>query len=503
MSVRLKGLLSGTMQSRRELSYLRNSQVEQVTDFPCEMTFQASGMFLEHETEAHHYLPYLHFIGQVTELRGNFPYGVSSIYFGERDLPNLQQDVFYYPTPDELAHLIQHCGLYSDSFKPSDILKGNTYSLPVKVNLSIIPPENEDFYTRMTRSEDSVSMLAGMDKSNIPVFYTELLGSGVDRKNDRTLAYYGLDFESDFPLMVMTAEASGYTDPPLISQDYWPDAVCEKAEDVQADLSDYYITPEEEAELMRLQAEKEKPLKEFVPVTEPQFISAEEQLLANANRQIANRMYSRTQHLEDVKNEKRKEREDSIRKEQEVKDAENRRVREADSDYQASDYMVLDDESSRVLDLGQASVEDDGADGKKLSEPDVLEQQVEVKMDLNPDENAFVEAVREEASEEQDVLEADESEVMRLESADVSDAKAQAKVNEANALETALDVATDKAKEQHDERELRSDADVDEKPTVKTIITEKQEHREVPERVQKVAEAYDVLKSDNGMLELD
>lgn len=480
MSVRLKGLLAGSMQSRRELSYLREHQVEKFEDFPCEMTFEATGMYLEHESQAHHYLPYFRLTGYVSELRGDFPYGISSVYFGEEDKPELSQDIFYYPTPDELAYLIQHAGFYSQDFEMSSILKNNEYNLPVKVDLSVIPPEDEDMYVRMTRSQEDVTMLAGMDKSNIPIVYADIKGSGVDKTNDKTVAYYGLDFEQDFPLMVMTAEASGYTDPPLISRDYWPEAVHKQADEAVKDMSDYYITPEEEAELMRLEAEKNKEPDRTLDLTpEAEPASYEDQLIAKADRQIASRMRARTKQQEDLRMERRKAAEDE-RAAERVVDEPVQSVREEQADYQSDGYLSLDEDGvTPVQDFGQAG---DFIPDEKLGEPDMPQQQAEVKMDLDPHGNAYVEAEREESTED-DLLEADESELMRMESADVADAEDQAKVNEANARETARDAAIEDMRDRMEEDK--------EHRVVGTKTDTSRVHRSVPESMSEIADAYD------------
>ena len=51
---------------------------------------------------------------------------------------------------------------------------------------------------------------------NLPTVYLELVGTGINRKNDKLLDYYGIDFESDYPMYSLTAESSGYVDPPLM-----------------------------------------------------------------------------------------------------------------------------------------------------------------------------------------------------------------------------------------------------------------------------------------------
>lgn len=475
MSVRLKGFLATHAQSRLELSYADKSQMTELKDFPCEMTFTASDLFLEHESEQHHYLPYLHFVGQITELRGDFPYQVSSLYFGEGDNASLKRDVYYYPTPEELSHLILHGKLYSKDFEPSSILKGNTYSLPVKVDLSVLPPENEALYQGMLTTGATLQDMANTERANVPIIYAAIKGSGVDKENDSTISYYGLEFEDAFPQMVMTAESSGYTDPPLCSMDYWPDPDVKELMSEQ-DLSDYYISPEEEAELMRAKSEQQQVAEPTVDVP-VQTLDAEERLLAQADRQIASRI--------------------AERRAQQKKDMAKTLQTEAET---MPTPAVVREESKR-LDAGFLSLDEDApkAESKKLSEPDTRQQMAEVKMDLNPEENAYVEADREEAkdSKSEDVLEASDMDVRKLEGADVSDAEAQVKVNEANAADVARDVAVSDLQGKAEEKESVE--------TRKTSVEVKQKHREVPERMQAVADAYDAQHQsmDSGYMELD
>lgn len=478
MSVRLKGFLAGHAQSRQELGYLSGQDgqnVTMLTDFPCEMTFVASDLFVEHESEQHHYLPYLHFVGQITELRGNFPHQISSLYFGEEDSPSLKKDIYYYPTPDELAHLIQHGKLYSNDFEPSAILGKNTYSLPVQVDLSVIAPDNELMYAGMVRQGMSLSdVTLGLERTNIPIVYVDIKGSGVNKETDKTIAYYGLDFEEDFPLMVMTAESSGYTNPPLCSMDYWPEPEV-KEFDMPQDMADYYITPQEEAELMRAKTVQEAE-PERVPEAQPQPVDYEDCLLAEADRQIANRVAERTKQRMPAKN-----MEASVEEE-----------RQNVSKPVVSEPVM---DAGAFLSLGETEKPE-----KKLSQPDTREQMAEVKMDLNPEENAYVKADRDETSDmvSEDVLSEDMMDVRKRENADVSDARAQAKVNEANALDTAVDASVSALREKQDEKKAAV--------TKPTEVRSADGHCQVPQSMQDIADAYDAQHGagkDTGFMELD
>ena len=104
MSMRLKGMLKNHLHAQLEQHMFDDATV--LENVPCEMTFECKQGFMEFETEAHSYLPLMHLIGSVTEVRGDFPFHISSLYFDNADVPYLTKDILYYPNPEEIAHTI-------------------------------------------------------------------------------------------------------------------------------------------------------------------------------------------------------------------------------------------------------------------------------------------------------------------------------------------------------------------------------------------------------------
>lgn len=266
MSLKIKGLLND-YQSLREKKI--GGSLETYT-VPCEMTFEAENAFMSHESPEHQYLPVFHIVGYVTELTGDFGYDVSSIKFGEEDKSKLYQDILYYPTPQELSDMILNGDYFTKKFQIPDILTKNTYSFPVKVEVSVVPPDPS----------------AEHDADRVPLMYVDLKGTGVSKENDKLLAYYGINLESNYPVFALTAESSGYFDPPLLRH-----IVTEKKE-VEEEVSQYnsedYLSPEEQAELMLFGKEPERQAEQPMPQA-PEF-DDEELLMAQANLRISRRV---------------------------------------------------------------------------------------------------------------------------------------------------------------------------------------------------------------------
>lgn len=287
--MKLQARLSETRGSHIETSYLRNSELMVMEDVPAEMVFEASQGFMEHESQRHDYLPYFHLIGKIQEIHGSFPFNVTSLYFSPKDEGFLIKDVIYYPSPEELGHIIGTGRYYSRHFEVPTILSANTYVLPCRVSLMIVPPPNQAQYeaNQYTHFMD----LDDEDKTNLPIFYVGVTGSGVTRRNDRLLDYYGIDVPQMDNQFVFTAESSGYTDPPLMKYMEAPMVSQEVQMEDQRLLEDskeglLYDEAERQREDMEQIAEKQSQ-------AEFQAATPEDALIAQTDREIERRMSER------------------------------------------------------------------------------------------------------------------------------------------------------------------------------------------------------------------
>ena len=413
MSMRLQAKLLDKLSSHIEESYLRNEDTIVLHNVPAEMVFVASQGFFDHESQKHSYLPLYHMVGKITEIRGDFPFNVSSVYFSAADDQRMTKDIFYYPTPKELAHIIETGKFYTKYFEVPPILSENTYNLPCMIDLTIVPPPNQAAYE--ANLANNFVDLEDEDKVNLPIVYVGILGTGVDRKRDKLLDYYGIDIEPDYPSFLLTAESSGYTDPPLLA---YMQAPVMETEEQRENTAQYYITPEEEAQMLHSQQEQkardEKAAMAQVSIdAQADFhqASPEDAVIAQADRAVSRRM-----------------------------------------EAMFGNTRVMSLEAKREFDKQQAAMEAETeseveaeAEDKKLTEPDTAQQKAEVKMDLGTDDrNAYVEQAREEKKEEIPVVEEDHHEAAKLEGADVEDVAEQTKVDEAHVKDIALDAAREK-----------------------------------------------------------
>lgn len=421
MSMRLKAKMLDTLSSHVEESYMRQQDVMVLHNVQAEMVFQTEQGFMEHESQKHEYLPCFHLIGSIQEIRADFPYNVSGLYFGESDAQKLIKELVYYPTPDELAHLIKTGQYYTKNFTLPPILTANTYTLPCVVDLMIVPPPNPALYEQnaMTPFDN----LEDEDKTNLPIFYIGVRGTGVNKKTDRTLAYYDIDLEPDYQTFIITAESSGYVDPPLLGYVGQPST---EVQQEQEEVAVQYITPEEESQLLqttneRQQQEQQRALDAVAVSVQEDFKqpTEEDAIVAQAARAINRRMEATF---------------GSDRLSLSAK-------REMDKKRQQMEQGMMADESSEVHAEPEQPSEQQN---DKLTQPDVPQQKFDVKMDLNPESNTYVDTERKENAEKKSdeiIVDNDHREVAKFEGADVSDARAQAKVDEAHAKAVALDAA--------------------------------------------------------------
>lgn len=269
--LKVKGMLYNNATSKMERSYLNNVNFFE-TDVACEYEFRAINGFIDHLGREHGYLPCLCLQGYIESIKGDFPYDVSEIYFSDDKVKRYKEFV-YIPTPSEINHAISVGCFYTKSFELPSVIKDNTYSFPGKVRLLTIAPDNN------------------LDEQmQVPLFYTKFLGTNVSKKNDRLLRYYNIDIDDEYEIYPLTAESSGYVNPPLFN--YIPQATVE-----YEDTMDYnkYLTKEDEIEMLKFQQEMVKEQPEVAMVEDIIEPTREEVFLANASKRIGERVEERVE----------------------------------------------------------------------------------------------------------------------------------------------------------------------------------------------------------------
>ena len=507
MSMKLKAFLMENIQSKMEQAYLQSAEVLTLKNVPCEMEFEAISGWMEHESEKHQYLPVFHLTGRIKEVHGNFPYNVSSLTFSEMDMnQKLQKDILYYMKPDELAHLIQTGQFYTKNFQVPEILSANTYSFPVLVDMTVVPPPKPLAYEQALYDVGlSESTVEGIDKTNLPIFYLGFAGTGVNRKKDALLDYYGIEFDEDFPLYVLTAESSGYTDPPLMQ--YITEPVLEQEEELQSQ-EDLYVTPEEEALLQRQQEEKQAEAAVFNPQDDYQM-TAEDILLAQADRNIESRMAEKLaarerealmekgiqppqaqaeqqkqsgvekQHVTEKVQENQKV-VAPVKKESALERLTRAMAQVQEKPKQTEKPVMVKEETVEVQTYEEPTVQPEIAE-EKVTVVDTKETEQGVVKESNPENPESYKAVEAVVKNESDaqkrmdelngqkedtelgVLEEDETDRDSLEDAngaDVSDARLQAKIEEAKARENARAAAVDLHQDIHVEESKHTEREI-------------------------------------------
>lgn len=564
MSMKLRGLLLDNYRAKVEQAYMHTGEAIVLKDVPCEMDFETSGGWIEYESEKHQYLPVFHLVGQIKEIHGNFPYNVSTLTFADSDAMKLQKDVVYYMNPKELAHMIEVGKFFTDKFKLPEILVHNKYSFPCRVNLTIVPPPNPAAYEQASFELGlSENTIGGIDKDNLPVFYIGFAGTGVNRKHDKLLDYYGIDFDDDFPLFALTAESSGYTDPPLM--DYITEPI-EEAEEVLEETEEMYITPEEEAEMIKAQQQQQQQQPQ-INLQDDYQLDQEDIILAQADRNVEVRVkklreaelaakmkqqqlqgqqqrqpqnqaqaqgQKQVQSQRQVQVQTQKQAQPvqqqnrpqttldklaaleklvgrtSVKPVAEVKTQTPTATKEEKSvvaskeefddlgDIMAPPEEVVKEEpvveqKSEESTLGAVHEEEVASvdvteEAKKAAHPEVMQQFKEIEMDFNPEANEHVKKERQEGkAEEAGVnIEDDLNKLKQAQGADVSDARLQAKLDEAKAREAARAAAVDVQQDISVDGQI-SGSKVTDSATPKADA----KHREVTQRIQDVADAHE------------
>lgn len=488
MSMRLRGLLADRYSSRVENAYLREEEVVVLDDVECEMVFESAKVFMEHENEQHHYLPVFHLSGQIKEIRGKFPYNVTTLFFADEDLPYLMKDCVYYPKPEELAHMITTGKFYSKRFQIPEILDHNQYSFPARIRLTIVPPPNPAAYEMATFHDGLPSDPVNVDKDNLPIFYVGLIGTGISRKNDPLLDYYDIDLDESFPSYVLTAESSGYTDPPLMM--YIPEPVVEE-EEVPEDLSDYYVTDEDEmiraTDEQQMSAEAEQQTDVQADYAAPDM---ESMIVAKADRNIERRIEAKRQQTKQLSDSTAQREAPVVESEDLISyEPEEEPVQEAVEKPQVHMEHTLSDEIVDLEDEITADPEEEYLDDEmEMDEEEIAEDAVE-SVDVTADTDLYAPseahpevpqdykevqvtkdaAEESESSTDDDRIEEDATNLADMPSEDVEDAEAQTKLDDAKTLERAKDAAVQIQTETSEEESI---------------------HREAPDAMQEIAKQY-------------
>ena len=526
MSMKLKAMAKGSSQARLENAYMEKGSTIELKGVPCEITFEATGGFIEHESEQHDYLPVFHLIGEIKEVKGDFPYNVTSLYFGESEKSKLQKDIYYYPSPAELAHMITTGRYFSGDFQVPEVLGQNVYNFPAVLDLTIIPPPNQVAYEAATY-DPLANATDEADHLNLPVFYVGFAGSGIDRKSDRLLDYYGIDLDDSYETYVLTAESSGYTDPPLMN--YIEAPVVERQDVQQEDRSEYYITPEEEREMLDIAKQEEEQAQEQMS-DEPYFHEPdmEEILIAQADRNIAKRLEDRrSKHLSsekvaqdanehavkmEGKNKLGEEFIDSAQKDNTASHDDGMK-HESDKTSKTLAQMILDDakedvaeqsreeepivpesESDEFLDLSLGEEETFSPDQpQEQKHPDIPQEAVDAAVNFNGNVNGDGD-MKHDGKDVDDLIEGDANTLEDMAGADVSDARLQAKIDEKNALAKAKDVAREVQSDMADENDHSKDSK--DKSSSDNKSSDKH-NRDVTAEMQDVTDKYDAEFGDS------
>lgn len=496
MSMRLKGVLMNHLHAQLE-QHLFADAVE-LQDVPCEMTFQTAQGYMEYENEKHSYLPVFHLIGEVKEIRGDFPFHISSLYFGDEDSQYLTKDILYYPNPQEIAHMITVGQFYTKRFRIPEILDAQEYSFPARVNLTILPPPNQAQYEMATAGGDFVAE-TDLEKLNLPIVYVELAGTGITRKTDKLLDYYGIDFDEGYEIYPLTAEASGYVDPPLMMYMEAPEMVAE-SEKMHENMAEMYITREEEIQMIRDQREREQQ-KEMAhePMNHEYQVTQEDLVIAQAARSIEQRVANRVKENEVEKAQQAEsvaEHDEMMDFLEQTKDSEFIML---DQPQQTSVASMMGDFIKAEPEEEMFGVEDEvvaPADMDLFVQPDVPEQYVEMGHVVQPES---------EKQESNDGLVDEKSDMMSLadlQGADVEDASLQAKLDEARAKELAKNVASeiqeDIVKEDEKAEKGNVDKKSDQKVQTRVVTATPSTKRGLPSNISGIADEY-AAQSDAGM----
>lgn len=116
--------------------------MEHVNNLPCEGDVYVTDAFIRNMGWRDNYRPCLVLMGEVREVRGEFPCGITAAEFGDGpDRPKVTYE--YMLTNKELAKLCL-AGMFDDDFHCPEIFFNNTFQLPMTCNCSALAPELDE-----------------------------------------------------------------------------------------------------------------------------------------------------------------------------------------------------------------------------------------------------------------------------------------------------------------------------------------------------------------------
>lgn len=123
---------------------LDHERVEQFNDIETEAIIRIDVAYLDFHSRYHEKFPgrpFLVFAGDCIELKGNLPYGISSMPFYNENI--VKSNVCYEFSDDELSVMAKQ-GLFNKGFEVPQEFIGAEINVPVKCSLTVIKPEREE-----------------------------------------------------------------------------------------------------------------------------------------------------------------------------------------------------------------------------------------------------------------------------------------------------------------------------------------------------------------------
>lgn len=193
-------------------------EMEHVSNLPCEGDVYVTNAFIRRTGLRENYRPCLALIGEVKQIKGQFPCGVSVVEFGDGpDRPKVSYE--YRLTNKELAKLCM-AGMFDDGFRCPDVFFHNTFQLPMTCDCSALPPETED---------DVPLLFVNINKPNMLTTSSRQSGYEIDE-------YFHEKPEEEYGPEVADEED--------IVEDLRPDVVPEPAPSYVPDIVDDYVSDE-------------------------------------------------------------------------------------------------------------------------------------------------------------------------------------------------------------------------------------------------------------------
>ena len=108
-------------------------EVQHVTGLPCIMTLKTSNAYLHFGGPKEKYRPYLVLTGEPVGFEGDFPGNISKLAY-DRAIDRVPMEYVYELSRKNLADMVAK-GLYEPGFEVPEVIKHNTWYLPVNAEL--------------------------------------------------------------------------------------------------------------------------------------------------------------------------------------------------------------------------------------------------------------------------------------------------------------------------------------------------------------------------------